>query len=164
MEATPLDMEVEKIRNLREKFGELSDLQKDGFFLGIVFLVIASTAAVHNLNTPDEPVKVGYVEVETNCAGFEAGNFCIGAERQSHTTYNYDDYKKPEPGTENFYRKVESELMAQAYNICTEGMSGMEWTSRAEYRNQTGKEWLENENVQLLPCDQTFYRNMTAAR
>ena len=164
MEATRLDMEVEKIQEVKEIFGELSDLQKDGFFLAVCFLIIASTAAVHNLTTPDDPVNVGYVEVETNCAGFEAGDFCLGAERQSHTTYNYDDYSEVEEGSENFYRRVESELMLQAYNICDSETSGMKWTSEAEYRNQTGSEWLENENVKLLPCEQTFYRNMTAAQ
>jgi hypothetical protein len=154
-------MDIDKIR---ERFDRLSNLQKDAFFLGVCLLIIAATAAVHNHTTPDEPVNIGYVEVQTNCIGFEVGDFCIGAERQDHTTYNYDNYTGVEEGSENFYRRVEAELMAQANNICSVEMEGMEWTDEAEYRNQTGTEWMENENIELWPCSQAIYRNMTAAR
>ena len=147
------DMDFEPSENLR----------KDFFYIGICALIFASTAAVSNYATPDDPVRVGYTEVETNCAGVDVG-VCLGIQRQSHTTYNYDNYTEVEPGTENFYRKVESELMLQAYNICNSEMSGMEWTDQAEYRNQTGSEWLEDENVNLLPCEDTFYRNVTSAK
>ena len=147
-------------------FRQLSDLeglQKDLFYLGICAVIIASTAAVSNYYTPDESVRVGYTEVETNCFGIDAG-VCLGIQRQDHTTYNYDNYTEVEPGTDNFYRRVESELMIQAYNICDTSMEGFEWTSEAEYRNQTGTEWRENENVTLLPCEHTFFRNINASR
>jgi hypothetical protein len=52
--------------------------------------------------------------------------------------------------------------MAQAYNICESGISGYEWTSEASYDGQTAAEWRENENIQLLPCEQTFYRPLNA--
>ena len=141
---------------------EMDGVQKDLFYLGVCALVIASTAAVSNLYTPEEPVRVGYTEIETECVGLDAG-VCIGIQRQDHTTYNYDNYNQTEPGTENYYRRVESELMLQAYNICNADMSGYEWTDEAEYMNQTGTEWRENENVELLPCSETFYRNISAA-
>ena len=151
-----------EIGDIRKRFSELDNLQKDAFYLGVCFLIIVTTAAVQNIYTPDDPVNVGYVEVETNCFGAEISDYCIGFQRQDHTTYNYDNYTEVEEGTENFYRKVEAELMAQAYNICDADMSGMEWTDQAEYRNQTGTEWLENENVELLPCEKTFYRSINA--
>ena len=157
LQENPVNMDFDKLR-------QLEGLQKDIFYLGICVLIIGFTAAAHNLYTPDESVEVGYVEVETNCFGVTAGDACLGVQRQDHTTYNYDDYNQTEPGTENFYRRVESELMAQAYNICNDEMSGMEWTDEADYRNQTGTQWLENENVQLLPCEQTFHRNITASK
>jgi len=142
---------------------ELEGLQKDLFYLGICTIIIASTAAVSNLATPDDPVRVGYTEVETNCFGVDAG-VCLGIQRQSHTTYNYDNYTEVEPGTENFYRRVEAELMIQAYNICNANMEGYEWTNEAEYRNQTGTEWRNNENVTLLPCEDTFFRSINASK
>lgn len=155
-QAKTVDMDLGKI-------SQLEGIQKDAFYLGICVLIIGFTAAAHNIHTPDDPVEVGYVEVETNCFGVDAG-VCLGIQKQSHTTYNYDDYNQTEPGDKNFHRKVESELMAQAYNICNEDMNGMDWTDQAEYRNQTGTEWLDNEKVQLLPCEKTFYRNITAAK
>jgi hypothetical protein len=157
-------MELGKLDEARKRFSELEDLHQDIFFVGVCFLIIGLTAAVQNATTPDDPVNVGYVEVETNCFGAEVVDYCVGFQRQSHTTYNYDNYTEVEPGTENFYRRVEAELMSQAYNICNADMEGMEWTDEAEYRNQTATEWLENDQVELLPCEQTFYRNMTAAR
>jgi len=146
-----------------DRFSDLEGLQKDLFYLGICTIIIASTAAVSNLATPDDPVRVGYTEVETNCFGVDAG-VCLGIQRQSHTTYNYDNYTEVQPGTENFYRRVESELMIQAYNICNANMEGYEWTNEAEYRNQTGTEWRENENITLLPCEHTFFRNINASK
>jgi hypothetical protein len=156
-------MKAGRLGEFKEHFSNLEDLEKDGLYLLACFLIIGLTAGVNNIQTPDEPVNVGYVEVETECVGIEAG-FCLGIQRQSHTTYNYDNYEKPEPGTENFYRRVEAELMAQSYNICDSDMSGMDWTSEADYRNKSGSEWLENENVELLPCEQAFYRNLSAAK
>ncbi|MFB6158424.1 MAG: hypothetical protein ABEJ95_02055 [Candidatus Nanohalobium sp.] len=144
-----------------EYLNSLEGLQEDIFYLGVIAVIVVFTGAFHNLITPDSSVRVGYVEVETECTGIDAG-ICLGIQRQDHTTYNYDNYTEVEEGTENFYRRVEAELMAQAYNICNTDMSGMEWTDQAEYRNQTGTEWLENKNVELLPCERTFYRSINA--
>lgn len=157
-------MEFESLDNLKQRFDELSTLQQDVFYLGVCFVIILLAGVVQNVTTPDDPVNVGMVEVETNCVGAEVADYCLGVQRQDHTTYNYDNYTQPEEGTENFYRRVESELMAQAYDICNADMEGMEWTDQAEYRNQTGTEWLENENVDLLPCEKTFYRDINATR
>lgn len=138
------------------------NLRKDLTYIGISLLIVLITAAGHNFVTPDNPKKVGLVEVETNCFGIDVGA-CIGIQRQDHTTYNYDDYEEPETGTENFYRLVESELMLDANSICErEDITGMEWTSEASYQNKTGDEWLENDNVELLECKKTYYRNITA--
>lgn len=143
---------------------QLTDnLKKDFMFLGISFLIVLTAVAAHNIATPDNPKKVGMVEVHTDCFGVNTG-MCLGIQRQDHVTYNYDEYNKPEPGTDNFYRLVESELMLDANEICErEDISGMEWTSEAEYKNKSGDEWLENENVELLSCEKTYYRNITAA-
>lgn len=140
------------------------NLRKDVIFLGISLLIVLVTVAGHNFVTPDNPKQVGLVEVQTNCFGIEAG-VCIGVQRQAHTTYNYDNYNEPEPGTENFYRLVESELMLDANGICERNdITGMEWTSEASYQNKTGDEWLENENIALLECRKTYYRNITATQ
>ena len=143
---------------LPEKFQ--SGLEKDLLLVLVSVLIVGISAGVHNLTTPEDPKKVGLVEVDTECTGFEAG-VCIGLERQTHTTYNYDNYSEPEPGTPNYYRLAESELMAQAYNICeSENVTEFEWTSEAQYLNQTGDEWRSMEEVQLLPCEETFYRDL----
>ena len=143
---------------------ELSDgLEKNLKFLGISFLLVLVVVGAKNVAVPDNQVEVGYTEIHTDCYGIDAG-VCLGLERRDHTTYNYDNYTEVEPGTENFYRRVESELMLQAYGICDSSMGGMDWTDEAEYRNQTGTEWMENEQVDLLPCEKTFYRSLNATR
>jgi len=136
-------------------------LKKNLFFVGISILIVVTAAGAKNTTVPDEPVKVGYTEVKTECVGIEAG-VCLGLEKRTHTTYNYDNYENPEPGTENYYRKVESELMLRAYRTCDSSMSGMEWTEEVKYQNQTAAEWVENDNINLLPCEKTFYRSLNA--
>ena len=133
-----------------------SGLEKNLFYLGLCVLLVAGMAAANNLMTSGESVEVGYTEVYYECAGVDIG-VCLGVERPQHTTYNYNEYEKPEPGTDNYYRRVESELMLQAYNICEDdSLSGMEWTSEASYDSRTGEEWLEEEEVDLLSCDKTY--------
>lgn len=129
--------------------------------LGISLLIVVFVVGAKNITVPDDRVEVGYTEVHTDCYGIDAG-VCLGLERRDHTTYNYNNYTEVEQGTENFYRRVESELMIQAYGICDSSMSGMEWTDEAEYRNQTATEWMDNENIDLLPCEKTFYRSLNA--
>lgn len=145
--------------DLSEKLplSNLEGFQKDLFYLVVTFLLIGAVVGASNLNKSDEPVRVGMVEVTTECVGLDAG-VCIGIEKKDHTTYNYDNYSEPEEGTANYYRRAEAELMVQAYNICDEDTSGMEWTPEASYDNKTADEWSENENVTLLPCESTFYR------
>jgi hypothetical protein len=111
--------------------------------------------------TPEEPVNVGMVEVETNCAGIDVG-ICLGIQRQSHTTHNFDDYEEIEEGTPNYYRKVESELMLRASNTCTRDMSGYEWTSEVSFDGRTAEQWREQDEIELLPCEKTFYRELNA--
>ncbi|PSH00422.1 MAG: hypothetical protein BRC30_03615 [Nanohaloarchaea archaeon SW_7_46_7] len=147
--------------DFREKnpLNSLEGFQKDVAFAGITLLLVGAVVGVGNYTTADEPVRVGMVEVTTECVGLDAGA-CLGIQRREHTTYNYENYTEAEEGTENYYRRVEAELMVQAYNICSEDIKGMEWTSEASYDNRTGSEWMENENVTLLPCDSTFYRTL----
>jgi len=145
--------------DLKDKFPSLDTegFQKDLVYLGITLLLIGAVVGVSNLTKSDEAVRVGMVEVTTECSGIDAGA-CIGIERKDHTTYNYDNYSEAEEGTENYYRRVESELMIKAYNTCSEDISGMDWTSQVSYENKTAAEWGENENITLLPCESTFYR------
>jgi hypothetical protein len=139
-----------------------SELGRNLVLVAASILIIGVSAGAHNMMTPEEPMRVGLVEIETECLGIEAG-VCLGLERQDHTTYNYANYTEAEPGEPNYYRRAESELMAQAYNICeSENVTGYDWTSQAEYENRTGDEWRSMDEVQLLPCENTFYRNLTA--
>lgn len=138
------------------------NLKKDLTFIGLSFLIVLTAAAGHNIATPDNPKKVGFTEISTECFGLDAG-VCLGIQRQDHTTYNYDNHTAPESGTENFYRLVEAELMLQANGICERSdINGMDWTSEASYQDKTGDKWLENENIELLECRNTYYRNITA--
>lgn len=140
---------------------DLSDaFREDLKFLGISVLIVLFAVAGHNYATPDEPLRVGMVELETNCAGLDAG-ICLGVERRTHTTYNYDNYTEAEPGTPNYYRRVESELMAKAYSTCDSSMNGYDWTSEVSYEGKTGEEWRQMEEIELLPCEKTLYRNLT---
>jgi hypothetical protein len=145
--------------------GQIKEQLSDGFeedlkYLGISVAVLLLAIGAHNLVTPDEPMEVGPVELDTECTGIEAG-ICLGVPERTHTTYNYDDYEKVERGTENFYRRVEAELMLQAYQICDSETSGMEWLSEASYLDKSGEEWSQDENIDLLPCSQVTYRNLT---
>lgn len=144
---------------------ELEGFQKDLFFLGVSVLLAASVVGLNNTQISEDQPEVGFVELDTECVGLDAG-MCLGIQRVTHTTYNYDDanYTDPEPGTANYYRLVESELMLQGYSICRENkdMTGTDWASQAEYDNKTGDEWLQNENVQLLPCEETFRYSLDA--
>lgn len=136
------------------------DLQHQLKYVGISFALIVVFIAGHNVLAPNQGQSVGYTEITIECRGLDVGGVCLGLQTQDHTTYNYDNYTEVEKGTENYYRRVEAELMMQAYNICNEDMSGMEWTDEASYDNQTATEWLENDNVTLLPCDRTFFRSL----
>lgn len=139
------------------------ELETGLMLVGASIIISAGFAAAHNLATPDDPANVGMVEVSTECFGIDAG-VCLGIQEQTHTTYNYDDYTEIEEGTPNYYRKVESELMLRATNTCNESMSGYEWTSEVSYDNQTAEEWRQNENIQLLPCEETFYRPLNTTQ
>lgn len=162
-------MKIEESRlnmDFRQKISESkhSDLIRTVLVaLVIPSLIVLGGVGASNLMTPEEPVRVGYVEVETQCLGLDAG-VCLGFEKRTHTTYNYDNYENPETGTENYYRKIESELMIQAYNTCNADMNGYDWTSEVSYKDKTAAEWRRNENIQLLPCEKTFYRNLNATR
>ena len=150
-----------ELPSLQERFSE--GLERDLFFVAISLAVVLVFVGVNNATTPNEDMNVGLVEVETNCFGIDAGT-CIGLEMRDHKSYNYDNYTEAEPGTPNYYRRVESELMLQAYNICeAESITEMDWTSEASYDNRTGSEWLENDNVELLPCGETTFRHMNAS-
>jgi hypothetical protein len=144
----------------KEKYQVLDDFQKSRALVGVCVLIFAVFAGAHNITTPDVPIRVGMTAIETNCWAIDAG-VCLGVQKEDHTTYGYGNDTGFEEGTPNYYRRVESELMIQAYNICTDDMSGYEWTSEASYDGQTGKEWRQNEEIQLLPCEKTFYQNMT---
>ncbi|EGQ43387.1 MAG: hypothetical protein J07AB43_13780 [Candidatus Nanosalina sp. J07AB43] len=139
-----------------------SGMDKNIFLVAVCILIVGVSMGAHNLATPEKDMNVGLVEIETQCAGIEAG-VCIGFETQQHQTYNYANYSKAEKGDPNYFRRVESELMAQAYNICNqENITEYEWTSKATYDNQTGKEWRQEDEVQLLPCGDTFHRDLDA--
>lgn len=147
-----MEFPLEKVEN---------PLHRNLAYLGLCVAIGMVAVGANNILVPDDPVRVGLTEVETECSGIEAG-ICIGVEKRTHTTYNYDNWTDPEPGTENFYRKVESELMVRAYEKCgEEEVQGMEWTSEVEYQNRTADEWLDTGEVELLECDRTFHRNMT---
>ena len=139
-----------------------SELGKNLVLVAASILIIGISAGAHNLTTPEEPMRVGLVEIETECVGIDAG-VCLGLETQQQTTYNYDNYTEAEPGEPNYYRRVESELMAQAYNICeAENVTGYDWTPQADYDNRTGEDWRSMDGVQLLPCENTLHRSLNA--
>ncbi len=134
------------------------DLKQKLKYLGLTAVVIILLIGFGNL-TASEPVEVGPVEIDNECVGFDIG-ICLGINQETHTTYNYDNYTHPEPGSEDYYRRAEAELMVQAYNICDSDTQEMEWLSDAEYENMTGEEWYEKEEIDLLGCENTFYRDI----
>lgn len=140
-------------------------LRKNLILVAVCLGIVTAGVAFNNITTPDEPINAGFTEVETECMGVDTV-VCLGLKIQDQTVYNYDDYETPEPGTENYVRKIEAELIGQAYNICEDPeITEMEWTSEASFDNKTGEEWLEeNENVTLLPCEQTFHLTLDEGR
>ena len=152
-----MDLPVSRL----EEFMPESQLMRDGVFLGLTLVVVAFFAAANNVATPDDRFTVGNTEVYTECAGIDAG-ICLGVERRNHETYNYDNYTDPKPGTQNFYRLVETELMLQATNICeNDSISGMDWVEQASYRNRSADSWVEEDGVELLPCSETYRWRVT---
>ncbi len=143
--------------SIPEKFQ--SGFERHILFLGVSVAIGLIFIAGHNMMVPENPPEVGFVELDTQCNGIDVG-VCIGIRTQTHETYNYDNYTEIEEGTEDYYRLVESELMAQAYNICDQNTSGKEWTSEASFDNVSGDEWEKNDNVTLLDCEQTFWREL----
>lgn len=138
---------------------ELEGLQEDAFYVFLSLVIVAGAAAAHNMATPDNPDKISPVEISSNCYGVNAAGMCIGIQRLDHETFNYENYTEAEPGTANFYKRVESELLLQSYEICQS--SEDTWKTEAEYRNKTAQTWEENEEVDLWSCKKTFHRNMT---
>lgn len=133
------------------------DLEKNLRWLGVTAVLTVVVIGLGNIHSSVPEEQVGFTDVYTECTGLDVG-VCLGIERVQHNTVNYDDYQSPEEGSENYYRLVESELMAQAYNICDEDTEDMEWISEAEFDNRTGDEWIEDDRVNLLPCDQVTWR------
>lgn len=147
-------MDFNKPDFLEQEFD--SDLQKNLFYLGICLVLVAGVAAANNVITDTEDVHVGPVEITYECVGLEAG-ICLGIQKPTHETHNYEDYEPVEEGTEDYYRRVEAELMIQAYRICEDkSLEGMDWLEEAEYENRTGDEWYEMDEVELLGCEDTF--------
>ena len=143
-----------------------SGLHENLFYLAVSIVLIGGMVTANNLATDgDKRLEVGPTEVYNQCHGLDVG-VCIGLERPHHETFDYDDYNgTPEEGTDEYFRRVESELMLQAYNICEDqSLEGMDWLENAEYDNRTGDQWIENENVDLLGCDQTFRFKLNDSR
>lgn len=142
---------------LPDRFSE--GLGKDVFFIGVMLIIVIGFMGINNLRTPADSMEVGMTHIHTDCFGIEAG-VCLGLKMHSDETHNpgYGNYTEPEPGTDNYFNLAESELMLQAYNICENPeVSGMDWTDEASYKNMTGSEWLEEDEVELLPCEETTY-------
>jgi len=134
-----------------------SGLKQNLFYLSLCLLLVTGIAAGTNLLSSGEDVRIGNVEVFYECAGLDVAGFCLGLDTPNHETFNYDDYEAVEEGTSDYYRRVEAELMLQAYNICeNQSLEGMDWLEEAEYDNQTGTEWYEMDEVELLGCEETF--------
>ncbi len=144
------------MRNIPEKIEQSENLK----WLGITLLIGVFIISAGNLVAQEPEKQVGLTDVETDCFGVDAG-VCIGIERFDHTTYNYDDYEKPENGTEDFYRMVESQLMIQAYEYCGGNVEGMEWTENASYAGKNVSEWQDSGDVDLLPCSRVTFHPMS---
>jgi hypothetical protein len=139
------------------------DFKRDLTLLAGALLFCVALAGARNVVVEDRSVEVGYTEIDTYCQGAEVSGVCLGVERRTHTTYNYDGYEEAEPGTEDFYRRVESELMLQAQERCGRtGVDGKEWESNVSYRNRTAEEWTETDEVELLPCGDVPHRFLNA--
>lgn len=139
------------------------DLHKNLVWLAGVLVLCVALAGARNVVVEDRTVEVGYTKIGTYCQGAEVSGLCLGVERRNHTSYNYDYYEEPEPGTENFYRRVESELMLRAQDRCgNPGVEGREWTGNVSYRNRTAEEWLETDKVELLACGDVPHRFLNA--
>ena len=134
-----------------------SGLKENLFYLGLCIVLISGMVAANNVMTDGETVEVGPTTVFYECHGLDIG-ICLGIERPHHETTGYDDFEElPEEGTDQYYRRVEAELMLQAYRICEdESLQGMDWLDDAEYDNQTGQEWYDMEEINLLGCEDTF--------
>lgn len=132
------------------------DIQWLGAVVGAALLVVGA----HNVITPEEDVKVGYTEIETQCQGIDM-SVCIGFQSRTHQTFNYNDFNQPEKGSENYYRRAESELMLDAYETCErDNVTGRQWIDSSEYLNMTGEQWIETGEVSLLPCEDIPYRDI----
>lgn len=133
------------------------DFKENLFYLSICLVFVSGMVAANNIMTDTEGNSVGPTEVYYECHGLDLG-ICLGVERPHHETVGYDNFEElPEEGSDEYYRRVEAELMIQAYNICEDqSLEGMDWLEEAEYEGQTGGEWYEMDEINLLGCEETF--------
>ncbi len=127
-------------------------MDDDAKYLGITVLIIVVLAAAHNMSVgPEDAMDFGYCTTEVYCAGFGSPGSCIGVEQLETQCLD--------PDTADDYRRAEAECGLLAYNLCGEGVSGMEWADspNATYDGQSCRQWAQqNDNIDLLRCDQTF--------
>lgn len=138
---------------------ELTDSLKENLkYLGLTIGIALVLIGVNNLMTPESYPDVGFTQIDTECAGLDAG-FCLGIERETHNTVSYDDWESYDEGTDDHRRLVESELMLRAYDACRpDNVTKMQWTEEVEYENKTVEDWREEyEKLELLPCKETFH-------
>jgi hypothetical protein len=147
-------MEISEIRSRVD-----DSFEKNILYLAILMIGITGLVAANNVITDgDRRTEVGPTEVFTVCEGVEFSDLCLGVERPDHETIGYDTWNgTPEEGTKEYYTRVESELMIQAYNICEDdNLEGMDWLEQAEYDGKNATEWSEMEEIDLYGCENTF--------
>ncbi len=124
-------------------------MDQDIKYLLIILLILVGVSAVNNLLiTEEKALDIGFCDTSIDCAGFEAGEVCIG--------YRYRDTECYDPENAEEYRKAEARCNVQAYNLCEDNdLEGTEWADTAEFNNKTCNEWYNDyEEFTLLPCDE----------
>lgn len=131
----------------------LDDVDPNLTYLGLTVLIILAVGAWHNVSLDENDVmSLGMCDMEIECQGVETGGYCLGIEKE--------DVSCVDPMTAPEWRRAEAECALDAQGLCNANpeLSGLEWTDNpnATWNGRTCTQWAEeDENIDLLPCEQT---------
>lgn len=133
---------------------QLDDVDANLKYLVLTLAIIVVAGAYHNYTmTEEDEFSFGYCEVWTECAGYEAGDMCIGIEHRNTECM--------EPAAAEDWQRAEAECGNTAQGLCNANpdMEGLDWADHedAEHDGQACTEWEEqHEDFTLLTCEDTF--------
>lgn len=124
-------------------------MDEDYLYLLLTLGILVGFGAASNvsLNAADE-LEFGGCTTEVTCTGSQMGGMCLGLEQRQTTC----------TASENLtdHQRIEAKCGAASYNACQDGYEGTGWASNTTVDGQTCEQWAEDEDIELLSCEQSF--------